>query len=112
MFASLVSTGLNVTPTQEGLFHVYVRYRRTPMTTVGDSQFFYYMEDVPWTMYFNGNQALHGAYWHDNLGNRRSHGCVNLSLTDAYWLYNFFAEQIDVTAEVVDYPAVYIYRHD
>jgi lipoprotein-anchoring transpeptidase ErfK/SrfK len=112
VFATLVATGLNVTPTQEGLFHVYVRYRSTPMTTVDDSSpFFYYMEDVPWTMYFNGNQALHGAYWHDAFGYRRSHGCVNMSLTDSYWLYNFFAEQIDLTTEVVDWPAVYVYRH-
>jgi lipoprotein-anchoring transpeptidase ErfK/SrfK len=111
VFATMISSGYNVTPTHEGFFHVYVRYRSTPMTNVTDPAFFYYLEDVPWTMYFNGDQALHGAYWQDNFGTRGSHGCVNLSLTDAYWLYNFFAEQIDLTADEVTWPAVYIYRH-
>ena len=33
--------------------------------------------------------ALHTAYWHDQFGTRRSHGCVNLSPKDARWLYGF-----------------------
>ena len=28
----------------------------------------YYTPDVPWVMYYNGDEALHGAYWHDNFG--------------------------------------------
>ncbi|MCS6911273.1 MAG: L,D-transpeptidase, partial [Anaerolineales bacterium] len=33
----------------------------------------------------------HGQYWHDGLGYKRSHGCVNLSPLDARWLYNWAA---------------------
>jgi hypothetical protein len=40
-------------------------------------------------MYFNGDLALHGAYWHDRFGTRRSHGCVNLAPRDARWLFNW-----------------------
>ena len=40
---------------------------------------FYYLEDVPWTMYFDEARALHGAYWHNGFGYPHSHGCVNLS---------------------------------
>jgi hypothetical protein len=29
----------------------------------------------------------HTAYWHDQFGTRRSHGCVNLAPRDARWLY-------------------------
>ncbi|MBA3873751.1 MAG: L,D-transpeptidase, partial [Anaerolineae bacterium] len=45
----------------------------------------------PWVMYFDGSISLHGTYWHDNFGYRRSHGCVNLSISDAKWLFNWTA---------------------
>jgi len=43
---------------------------------------------VPWVMYFDdlGN-AIHGTYWHSDYGNRLSHGCVNLPIEGARWLY-------------------------
>ena len=46
--------------------------------------------DVPDVMYFNSEaEALHGAYWHNNFGNPMSHGCVNLTMDDAAWFYDF-----------------------
>jgi len=33
--------------------------------------------------------VLHSAYWHDGWGEKRSGGCVNMSLTDASWLYGW-----------------------
>ena len=47
----------------------------------------YYIEDVTWTCYFYSGYALHTAYWHDDFGRPRSHGCVNLSPYDAWWIY-------------------------
>jgi len=29
------------------------------------------------------------VYWHDRFGDRRSHGCVNLSPIDARWFYEW-----------------------
>ncbi len=49
----------------------------------------YYIEDVPWTMYFDGPRALHGAFWRTRFGYPQSHGCVNLSVGDAHWLFNW-----------------------
>ncbi|MDB5214457.1 MAG: hypothetical protein JWO86_2384, partial [Myxococcaceae bacterium] len=43
----------------------------------------YSIEDVPWIMYFNGSYALHGAFWHNNFGKTKSHGCVNMAPQDA-----------------------------
>ncbi|WP_420829511.1 L,D-transpeptidase [Nannocystis pusilla] len=40
-------------------------------------------------MLFQGHNALHGAYWHDQFGKRRSHGCVNLAPLDARWLFEW-----------------------
>jgi lipoprotein-anchoring transpeptidase ErfK/SrfK len=40
-------------------------------------------------MYFDDEIGLHGTYWHDGFGYRHSHGCVNLTITDAHWLYEW-----------------------
>lgn len=94
VFATLTSTGLPRWPTYEGVFNIYFRQQRRNMSwgTVGDD--FYFLEEVPWTMFFDEGRAIHGAYWHDGLGYRRSHGCVNLSITDARWLYEWVAEEM------------------
>jgi hypothetical protein len=47
------------------------------------------LRDVPWVMYFKGGYALHGAYWHDDFGRPRSHGCVNLSPIDARYVFEW-----------------------
>jgi len=47
----------------------------------------YAIEDVPWTMYFTGSYAIHGAFWHNGFGQVRSHGCVNMTPHDARWMF-------------------------
>jgi hypothetical protein len=99
VYTALVSSGLSDWPTNEGLFHVYIRYPRTIMSGSEGQPDFYYLEEVPWTMYFDADIALHGAYWHDGFGYRRSHGCVNLSITDAAWLYDWAAPEFDASKD-------------
>ncbi|MBN2002302.1 MAG: LysM peptidoglycan-binding domain-containing protein [Anaerolineae bacterium] len=84
VYSALVSTGLWGTPTVVGTFQIYVKYLSTPMSGPG-----YYLPNVPHTMYFYRGYAIHGAYWHNNFGTPMSHGCVNLSLPDAEWFYNW-----------------------
>lgn len=114
IFASLVSTGLDRWPTFEGTFNIYFRRTRTDMSwgTPGDD--FYILEEVPWTMFFDDGRALHGAYWHDGLGYRRSHGCVNISITDAHWLYNWVAQEFDSmnSPDIEVGPNVHVYASD
>lgn len=80
----LVSTGTWATPTVTGQFKVYVKYRSAKMSGPG-----YYLPNVPYIMYFHGSYGLHGTYWHNNFGTPMSHGCVNLSIPDSEWLYNW-----------------------
>ncbi len=80
----IVSTGTWQYPTVTGQYHVYIKLRSTTMTGPG-----YYLPNVPYTMYFYKGYGLHGTYWHHNFGTPMSHGCVNLSIPDAEWLYNF-----------------------
>jgi hypothetical protein len=109
VFATLVASGLKDWPTNEGLFHVYLRYPRTSMSGAYQQPDFYYLQEVPWTMYFDGDIALHGTYWHDGFGYRHSHGCVNMSITDAKWVYDWSADELDYTISNDTGMAVYVY---
>ena len=60
----------------------------------------YYYESVPFTQYFGG-KALHGTYWHDGFGEPRSHGCINLSLADAAWLFSFTEPHLPTSAREI-----------
>ena len=90
-FATVISSGLDPFWTRPGLFEIFQKLDTTPMTGSfeADGSDRYYLEDVPWTMYFDEARALHGAYWHTGYGWPRSHGCVNLSLGDSQWLFNW-----------------------
>jgi lipoprotein-anchoring transpeptidase ErfK/SrfK len=82
--AMIVSTGKDATPTPAGIYEIYVKHREARMQ--GDD---YDIPDVPHVMYFSGGYGFHGAYWHNSFGTPVSHGCVNLALDKAKWLYNF-----------------------
>lgn len=91
VFATLVSTGVAPFWTRPGIFHIYIKKPAETMSgaTEADRSDYYYLEDVPWTMYFDEERALHGAYWHNRFGYQMSHGCVNLSVGDSHWLFNW-----------------------
>jgi hypothetical protein len=91
VFATLIASGLDPFWTRPGLFQVYDKLSTTPMrgSFERDRSDAYYLEDVPWTMYFDQARALHGAYWRANLGFPQSHGCVNLSVGDSHWLFDW-----------------------
>jgi lipoprotein-anchoring transpeptidase ErfK/SrfK len=91
VYATLISTGLPGWWTRPGLFQIYVKLEADTMRGAfePDRADFYYLEDVPYTMYFDEARALHGAYWHNGFGYPRSHGCVNLAPGDAQWIYNW-----------------------
>lgn len=91
VYAGLVSSGLNRWPTYEGLFQVWERHEATNMVGAEGKIDYYVNEDVPHTMYFDFDIALHGAYWHDRFGYKHSHGCVNMPPRDAEWIY-FWSE--------------------
>lgn len=91
VFATLISSGAAPYYTYPGTFQIFEKLPSTEMRGdfTGDSSDAYYLENVPWTMYFDGSRALHGAYWRPLLGFPQSHGCVNLSVGDSKWLYDW-----------------------
>jgi len=91
IFATLIATGVDPYFTRPGLFQIYDKKPTETMSGAfaADLSDYYYLEDVPWTMYFDQARALHGAYWRAFFGYQQSHGCVNLSVGDAHWLYDW-----------------------
>jgi hypothetical protein len=45
---------------------------------------------IPWNTFFDlSGTAIHGTYWHNDFGIRRSHGCLNVSCEAARWIYRW-----------------------
>ena len=104
VYAGMVATGLPATPTVQGVFRTWQRLPSGRMS--GGSAAtggYYYLEEVTWTCYFYSGYALHTAYWHDAFGRPRSHGCVNMTPYDAWWVYQWSAPG------GANSPAVYVY---
>jgi hypothetical protein len=95
VFATLVSTGEGglgdpetTHATVRGVFRIHTKHVTATMDSdqLGDE---YDLRDVPYVQYFTQGYALHAAYWHDGFGSPKSHGCVNLSPSDARFLFHW-----------------------
>ena len=112
VYATVIATGAKPLYTRPGLFPIYKKLETETMQGEAGTSEFYYLEDVPWTMYFDKARALHGAYWRAKFGYTQSHGCVNLSIGDAHWLFNWAHEGDwvyvhDPSGETPTDPALY-----
>jgi len=58
--------------------------------TAGTFQSGYSTPAVPWSTMISGEGvAIHGAFWHNSFGEKRSHGCINVSPEDAKWIFRW-----------------------
>jgi lipoprotein-anchoring transpeptidase ErfK/SrfK len=91
IFATLIGSGGAPFYTKPGIFQIYRKIDFEYMTGAfeSDRSDYYYIEQVPYIMYYDDARALHGAYWNNYLGYPGSHGCVNISVADAHWLYDW-----------------------
>lgn len=96
VYVTLVSTGRDglmdpetTSSTVRGTFMVYQKDVSSTMDGDEDRSDSFNLHDVPFVQYFHKGYALHGAYWHDEFGKTRSHGCVNLAPEDAAWLFEW-----------------------
>ncbi len=108
IFATLISSGLPHHETNEGTFKVWARLPQDSMSGATGAPSAYALQFVPWVMYFDESISLHGTYWHDLFGYRQSHGCVNMSISDAHWLFNWMKDgPPDEKGDPVNYVYVY-----
>lgn len=96
VYVTLVSSGRGgmgdpeeVQATVRGTFMIHSKHVSATMDGEEDKTDSFFLLDVPFVQYFHRGYALHGAYWHDEFGEVRSHGCVNLAPLDAAWLFEW-----------------------
>jgi lipoprotein-anchoring transpeptidase ErfK/SrfK len=86
VYAIIVSTGTDTYPTRPGIFAIQTKLKVARMQGAD-----YDIPDVPFTMYYDNSYAIHGAYWNRRFGTPVSHGCVNVAVNHAEWLFNWAA---------------------
>ncbi len=85
-----ISSGLPWFPTVTGEFRIWAKVKSQRMSggSIADGTF-YDLPNVPFVEYFYKGYGIHGAYWHNDFGKPRSHGCINMRNEDAkalfYW---------------------------
>ena len=85
--STYVSTGKEKFRTPAGFYTVNTKVPEQDMAGVigGES---YNVPKVPDVLYFTDRgHAIHGTYWHENFGTPMSHGCINLPMDVADWMY-------------------------
>lgn len=116
VYSFLVSTG-KWAPTPKGEFRIWIKLRYTTMSGGNkNDNTYYYLPNVPYTMFFYNGYGLHGTYWHNNFGRPMSHGCVNLSIPDAeklfWWAGPTLAEGKTIAHPTKDNPGTRVVIHD
>jgi lipoprotein-anchoring transpeptidase ErfK/SrfK len=84
VFTVTVSTGKPSTPTPLGVFAIQSKHLIERMRGRD-----YDVPNVPYTMYFYRGYAIHGTYLHNQFGTAVSHGCTNVSMVYAKWLFEW-----------------------
>lgn len=98
VYATLISAGraamrpdgrgmIDASSTPPGLYPILTKLRTATMRSENRPDAMH--AEVMYTQVFFEEYALHGAYWHDDFGDRKSAGCVNLSPIDAKWLFDW-----------------------
>lgn len=116
IFSTYVAVGTTYFPTRLGTYRIQSKLASTRMSG-GPPRFPtpYDLPNVPYTMYYSGDFALHGTYWHDKFGTRQSHGCTNLTQGDAEYIYSHSSSaqelRISLAADQPLGQATLIYNH-
>jgi hypothetical protein len=101
VYVTLVSTGADglgdpktTRSTIQGLFRIHTKHVTVTMDGDEEDEDPFDFRDVPFVQYFTEGFAFHAAYWHDDFGTPRSHGCVNMSPLDAAWLFEWTTPEV------------------
>jgi lipoprotein-anchoring transpeptidase ErfK/SrfK len=100
------ASGVGRSKTPTGKFETYHKGPSVHMTNDGEpTKNIYDLPGVPWCSFFTGTGiALHGTYWHNDFGDPRSHGCVNLPNSAAKFLYRWTSPTVPPEADYIHKP--------
>ena len=97
-FTTYVAVGKAGTETLAGVYQLVRKLQVDDMSSNlnPDALNPYYLPNVPFVQYYLADgSALHGAYWHDSFGTAESQGCVNLTITDAAYLFHLTSPDLE-----------------
>ncbi|MBX3035495.1 MAG: L,D-transpeptidase [Anaerolineales bacterium] len=107
VFFCKVSSGRSFDPTTGEIVDTYATPAGTLLThwkiisknmTAGNESAGYSTPAVPWCTFIQGGVAIHGAHWHNAFGEKRSHGCVNVTPDDAKWIFRWTSPYVSLAA--------------
>jgi lipoprotein-anchoring transpeptidase ErfK/SrfK len=104
VFVAPVSTGgiyrVGTYTTPTGSFITYYKRPSRHMAAGDITASGFDLAGVPWVQYITESGiSLHGTFWHNDFGRPRSHGCVNLSVQTAKWLFRWTSPQVSINKE-------------
>jgi hypothetical protein len=90
VYAARVATGRKNYESPTGWFHTFHKRPTYHMFGGADEFSVFDLPGVPWDSYITeSGVALHGTYWHNDFGTPHSHGCINMSIPDARWVFRW-----------------------
>jgi hypothetical protein len=116
VYATLTASGHQPNHTPRGNYPIWGKGTSVTMKSQEYDDIPYYVNRVPWVMFFQAHNALHGAYWHDQFGRTKSHGCVNLAPADAHYLFEWLEPRLPAGWTAIRFwdltQAPYAHIHD
>jgi len=107
VYAARVATGQKNFESPTGWFHTFHKRPTYHMTGGADDFSVFDLPGVPWDSYItDGGVAIHGTYWHNDFGHPHSHGCINMSLQDAKWIYRWTLPNVPFGERLILQPGV------
>lgn len=104
VFTTLISPGQK-DATPYGRYFVESKHHFSTMSTAKGEAAGFFIADVPWTIYFKRPYAIHASYWHEDFGERKSGGCINLSPLDAHRVFQWVTPDLPQGWDTVQAPA-------
>jgi hypothetical protein len=107
VYVARVATGQKNYETPIGWFHTFHKRPTYHMTGGADDASVFDLPGVPWDSYITDTGiAIHGTYWHNDFGHPHSHGCINMAMDDAKWIYRWTLPSVPAGERLILKPGV------
>jgi hypothetical protein len=105
VYAARVATGRKNYETPTGWFHTFHKRPTYHMFGGADEFSIFDLPGVPWDSYItDSGVALHGTYWHNDFGTPHSHGCINMAIEDAKWIFRWTLPTVPANERLIIQP--------
>ena len=105
VYAARVATGRKNYESPAGWFHTFHKRPTYHMFGGADEFSIFDLPGVPWDTYItDSGVALHGTYWHNDFGTPHSHGCINMSIPDAKWIFRWTLPSVPAGERLILQP--------